>query len=92
MLWVDHVQPFTVMLFHADSGLFQQQNAPCHKSAMVQEWFKKLNSEFKVLTWPPNSLDLADLNPIEHLLGTFWTNKCDPWRYHLGPTLETCRT
>ncbi|KAK3557213.1 hypothetical protein QTP70_026124, partial [Hemibagrus guttatus] len=41
-----------------------QDNAPCHKAKMVQEWFDEHNNEFEVLTWPPNS---PDLNPIEHL-------------------------
>ncbi|KAK3512371.1 hypothetical protein QTP70_007358, partial [Hemibagrus guttatus] len=39
-------------------------NAPCHKTEMVQEWFDEHNNQFEVLTWPPNS---TDLNPIQHL-------------------------
>ncbi|KAK3561847.1 hypothetical protein QTP86_017492, partial [Hemibagrus guttatus] len=35
---------------------FLQDNAPCHKAEMVQE--------FEVLTRPPN---FQDLNPIKHL-------------------------
>ncbi|KAK3507226.1 hypothetical protein QTP70_011372 [Hemibagrus guttatus] len=42
----------------------QQDNAPCHKAEMVQEWFDERNNQFEVLTPPPNS---PDLNPIHHL-------------------------
>ncbi|KAK3531066.1 hypothetical protein QTP70_009444, partial [Hemibagrus guttatus] len=41
-----------------------QDNAPCHKAEMVQEWFDDHNNQFEVLTPPPNS---PDLNPIQHL-------------------------
>jgi len=51
-------------VFPGGCCLFQQDNAPCHKAKMVQEWFEKHNNKFEVLTWPPNS---PDLNPIEHL-------------------------
>ena len=60
----DHVHPFMETVFPGGCGLFQQDNAPCHKAKMVQEWFEEHNNEFEVLTWPPNS---PDLNPIEHL-------------------------
>ncbi|KAK3571512.1 hypothetical protein QTP86_012861 [Hemibagrus guttatus] len=46
------------------SGEREQDNAPCHKAKMVQEWFDDYNKEFEVLTRPPNS---TDLNSIEHL-------------------------
>ncbi|KAK3505544.1 hypothetical protein QTP70_020619, partial [Hemibagrus guttatus] len=51
-------------LFPDGCGLFQQDNAPCHKAEMVQEWFDDHNNQFEELTPPPNS---PDLNPIQHL-------------------------
>ncbi|KAK3534858.1 hypothetical protein QTP86_028556 [Hemibagrus guttatus] len=43
---------------------FDQDNAPCHKAEMVQEWFDDHNSQFEELTPPPNS---PGLNPVQHL-------------------------
>ncbi|KAK3555028.1 hypothetical protein QTP86_005693 [Hemibagrus guttatus] len=60
----DHVHSFMETLFPDGCGLFQQDNAPCHKAEMVQEWFDDHNNQFEVLTPPPNS---PDLNPIQHL-------------------------
>ncbi|KAK3545181.1 hypothetical protein QTP70_001769 [Hemibagrus guttatus] len=40
----------------------KQDNAPCHKAEMVQEWFDEHNNMFEVFTWPPNS---PDLNAIQ---------------------------
>jgi hypothetical protein len=48
-----------------DSGkpwLFQQDNAPCHKSKKVMAYFNE--SDIRVMPWPVRS---PDLNPIEHL-------------------------
>ncbi|KAK3564923.1 hypothetical protein QTP86_031044 [Hemibagrus guttatus] len=47
----DHVHPLMETVFPDGCGLFQQDNAPCHKVKMVQEWFDEHN-EFEVLTWP----------------------------------------
>ena len=60
----DQVHPFMAMVFPDGSGLFQQDNAPCHTTHIVQEWFEEHDAVFTVLPWPPNS---PDLNPIEHL-------------------------
>ncbi|KAK3533885.1 hypothetical protein QTP70_033007 [Hemibagrus guttatus] len=59
----DHVHPFMETVFPDGCGLFQQDNAPCHKAEMVQEWFDEHTNQFE-LTWPPNS---PDLNPAQHL-------------------------
>jgi arsenate reductase-like glutaredoxin family protein len=41
---------------------FQQDNAPCPKARIVQEWFHNQASEFSLMHWPAQSPD------IEHLL------------------------
>ncbi|CAM4712222.1 unnamed protein product [Leuciscus chuanchicus] len=58
------VHPFMTVVFPGGSGLYQQDNAPCHTAHIVQEWLEEHGAEFKMLPWPPNS---PDLNPIEHL-------------------------
>ena len=60
----DQVHPFMAMVFPDGSGLFQQDNAPCHTAHLVREWFEEHDEVFMVLPWPTNS---PDLNPIEHL-------------------------
>jgi len=42
--------------------IFQQDNTPVHKAAVVMDFFKKYN--IQVEDWPPYS---PDLNPIEHV-------------------------
>ena len=59
----DQVHPFMAMVFPDGSGLFQQDNAPCHTAHIAREWFEE-HEVLTVLPWPPNS---PDLNPIEHL-------------------------
>ena len=46
----DHVHPFMEMVFPDGCGLFQQDDAPCHKAKMVQEWFEQHNNDFDMLT------------------------------------------
>ena len=58
----DIVVPNMTKLFPDNSGIFQQDLAPCHTSKQVKEFFKENN--LNVLEWPGNS---PDLNPIENL-------------------------
>lgn len=48
--------------FPGNSGVFQQDLAPCHTSKMVKTFFT--SKKLSVLPWPGNS---PDLNPIENL-------------------------
>ncbi|KAK3532978.1 hypothetical protein QTP70_006210 [Hemibagrus guttatus] len=45
----DHVHPFMETVFPHGCGLFQQDNVPCHKAKMVQEWFDEHNNKFEKL-------------------------------------------
>ena len=60
----DQVHPFMAMVFPDGSGLFQQDNAPCHTAHIVRECFEEHYEVFTVLPWLPNA---PDLNLIEHL-------------------------
>ncbi|KAK3509169.1 hypothetical protein QTP70_020280 [Hemibagrus guttatus] len=40
----DHVHSFMETVFPDGCGLFQQDNAPCHKAKTVQEWFDEHNN------------------------------------------------
>ncbi|MCJ8744457.1 hypothetical protein PDJAM_G00118960 [Pangasius djambal] len=44
----DQVHPFMAAVFTNGSGLFQQDNAPCHTAKNVQERFEEHDKEFKV--------------------------------------------
>jgi transposase len=48
--------------YPAGGGIFQQDNAPCHKSASVTAMLQ--NEGVHVLHWPPYS---PDISPIENL-------------------------
>jgi predicted transcriptional regulator/transposase len=49
---------------HQENHIFQQDNAPCHKSKLTKEWLNE--HEIRVMNWPALS---PDLNPIENLWG-----------------------
>ena len=48
----EQVHPFRAMVFPDASGLFQEDNAPCHIAHIVQEWFEEHDEVFTVLPWP----------------------------------------
>lgn len=50
--------------YPGSDGVFQQDNAPCHKSKRAMEEFRVNN--ITVMDWPPSS---PDINPIENLWG-----------------------
>lgn len=55
-------------------GLIWNDNAPRHKTKMVQEWFKEHNKEFEVLTDSQILQTAVQLSSC----GMYWTNKSDP--------------
>lgn len=59
------LHPYMASVFLTGNGIFQKDNAPCHKAQMVLEWFQEHNDEFQLMSWPPNS---TDINLIEHIL------------------------
>ncbi|GBM96953.1 hypothetical protein AVEN_69321-1, partial [Araneus ventricosus] len=56
--------PYMAFVFPTGNGIFQQDNASCHKARIVLEWFEEHTDEFHLMFWPPNS---PDLNPMEHI-------------------------
>ncbi|MCI4388573.1 hypothetical protein PGIGA_G00087550 [Pangasianodon gigas] len=79
----DQVHPFMATVFPNGSGLFQQDNAPCHSAKIVQAWFEEHDKEFRVLTWPPN---YPDVNLIDHLWDVLdkqvWSMEAPPHKLH----------
>ncbi|GBM82874.1 Transposable element Tcb2 transposase [Araneus ventricosus] len=60
----DQLHLYMTFVFPTRNGIFQQDDAPCHKARIVLEWFKEHTDEFHLMSWPPNS---PDLNPMEHI-------------------------
>ncbi|GBN50389.1 hypothetical protein AVEN_185884-1 [Araneus ventricosus] len=60
----DQLHPYMAFVFPTGNGIFQQNNAPCHKARIVLEWFLEHTDEFYLMYWPHNS---PDLNPMEHI-------------------------
>lgn len=59
---VDQLHPYMVSVF--PNGIFQHDNASCHKARIVLKEFQELYYEFQLMSWPPNTLDL---NLIQHI-------------------------
>ncbi|GBM22014.1 Transposable element Tc1 transposase [Araneus ventricosus] len=60
----DQLHPYMAVVFPTGNGIFQQDNAPCHKARIVLKWFEEHTDEFHLMSWSPNS---PDLNPMEHI-------------------------
>ncbi|GBM12774.1 hypothetical protein AVEN_128449-1 [Araneus ventricosus] len=59
----DQLHPYMAFVF--PTGIFQHDNAPCHKARIVLKWFEEHTDEFHLhMSWLPNS---QDLNPMEHI-------------------------
>ena len=54
--------PHFNQIFSSGNGIFQQDNAPCHKSQATLGFLQ--DNQIEVMDWPPYS---PDLNPIENL-------------------------
>ena len=59
--YIDSLEQALIPIYEP-SHIFQQDNAPIHKSEMVREWFEVHG--IWVMDWPPHS---PDLNPIENI-------------------------
>ncbi|GBM09694.1 Transposable element Tc1 transposase [Araneus ventricosus] len=50
----DQLHSYMAFVFPTGNGIFQQDNAPCHKARIVLEWFEEHTDEFHLMSWPPN--------------------------------------
>ncbi|GBN93215.1 hypothetical protein AVEN_133252-1 [Araneus ventricosus] len=58
------LHPYMAFVFPTGNGIFQQDNAPCHKARIVLEWFEEHTDAFHLMSWPPNS---PHPNPMKHI-------------------------
>ena len=65
----DNLRPLCVRHFPVGNGVFQQDNAPCHRARVAMNYLNLLRETgiCRHMNWPPHS---PDLNPIEH----FWVS------------------
>ncbi|GBM59519.1 hypothetical protein AVEN_24121-1 [Araneus ventricosus] len=75
----DQLHPYMAFVFPTGKGIFQQDNALCHKVRIVSEWFEEHTEEFHLMSWSPNSMDL---NPMEHI--------CDVMEWKLRAQTPPC--
>ena len=59
----DQLHPYIASVFANGNGMFQQDDAQCHKAWIDLEWFHEYDAIFPLMFWPPNSLDLNPIGP-----------------------------
>lgn len=55
----DQVEIVFEMVLCNNSGISDQNNAPCHSAKLVQEWIEEHNNDFEMLTWPLSFANLV---------------------------------
>ena len=67
-----------------DNFIFQQDNAPAHRSHLAQDWLSKYVPDFIAsVEWPPNS---PDLNPLDFHV---WRATLHGYQEHVPKPKET---
>lgn len=60
----DHLQQFTDFMYPNNDEIFMDDNALCHRTTVVCDWFEELSRQFERMIWPRRS---PNMNPIERL-------------------------
>ena len=76
----DCVHPFMKTVFPDGSGLFQQDNAPCHKAKILQDGLRRTKTSLMCRL----GLQIPQISIQPSICQMWWTNKSDPWRPHLA--------